>query len=192
MKGRNAYAALRVASFVQFQGIFAHPLTSTGSIGILNKCDTTVYLKITRESDYPIKTLVSGASYRENYQFPAQGGTSMKLANNTDSLQRGENEVQLEYTCTDQCYVDFSLIDNAAKFPRHDAILSLKPSDPICDTLTCVAGNTTCRDAYYTPTDNQAVRACSLKASWTFTLCEKPQHDERNAKPTSKGEALCK
>lgn len=191
MIARTAYTALWVASVVPFQGTSARPHSSTGSVEILNNCETTVYLKITRESDYPIKTLVPGASYREKYHFPAQGGTSMKLANSTDNLQRAQNEVQLEYTCTDQCYVDFSLIDNEAKFPGHDATLSLKPSDPNCDTLTCIAGDTTCRDAYYIPTDNHAVRACSLEASWAFTLCEKPQHDDRGAMATPRG-ALCK
>lgn len=173
MKGRKFEAALCFVLLALSQCTFAHPLYSNGSIGILNSCETTIYLKITRESDSPIRTLDPGESYRETYQFPAQGGTSMKVANNTDNLQKGKNEVQLEYTCTDQCYVDFSLIDNAAKFPGYDAILSLKPSDPNCDTLTCIAGDTNCRDAYYVPTDNHAVRACSLTASWTLTLCAK-------------------
>ena len=163
-----------LVSLVLIRYAFAHPLSSVGSIGVLNHCDAPIYLKVTREADCPTSILEPGGTYRETYQFPAHGGTSVKLAKDTDSLQNGENEVQLEYTCTDQCYVDFSLINDATKFPGENTTLSLRPSDPRCDTLICTAGDTTCRNAYYIPTDDHAVRACSLEASWTFTLCDRP------------------
>jgi hypothetical protein len=145
-----------------------------GDIGILNNCEIAVYFKVTRETDSAIRVLEPGETHREKYHFPAHGGTSMKLAKDANSLQSGENELQLEYTCTDQCYVDFSLIDDANRFPGANATLTLRPSDPNCDTLICVAGDSTCTDAYYKPADNQAVRACSLEASWTLTLCASP------------------
>ncbi|CAG8198662.1 unnamed protein product [Penicillium salamii] len=171
---RNSHAVLCIASLVSFQGTFAHPLSSIGNMGILNNCETAVYLMVTREWDFPVRILDPGELYQERYQFSTQGGTSMKLANSTDDLQNGKNQVQLEYTCTDRCYVDMSLINNDAKFPGHNTTLSLRPSNSSCDTLTCIAGDTTCRDAYFIPTDDHAVRACSLEASWILTLCAKP------------------
>lgn len=147
------------------------PSSPLGSIGVLNNCEIPVYMKITRQGDSPVSVLEPGEAYRETYQFLAEGGTSMKLAKNSENLAKGEQQVQLEYTCTDQCYVDFSMIDNADKFPGQNTTLTLTPSDPACDTLICIAGDTTCRDAYFKPTDNQAVRACSLQADWSLTLC---------------------
>ena len=125
-----------IACSVPILYAFAHPLSSVGSIGVLNNCEVPIYFNVTREADCPTSMLEPGETYREKYQFPAHGGTSVKLAKDTDSLQRGENEVQLEYTCTDQYYVDFSLINNDAKFPGQNATLPLRPSNPSCDT-TC-------------------------------------------------------
>ena len=170
------YLVLYLLSPVPIRRVFANPISSIGNIGFLNNCEIAVYFEITRETNSAIKVLEPGETYREKYHFPAQGGTSMKIAKDTNSLQSGDNEVQLEYTCTDQCYVDFSLINDANRFPRSNATLTLRPSDPKCDTLICVAGDSTCRDAYYKPIDNQAVRACSLEASWTLTLCARPSN----------------
>lgn len=113
----------------------------------------TIHLEVTRETNSAIGLLGPGETYREKYHFPTNDGTSIKLAKGTYSLQSGYNELQLEYTCTDQCYVEFSLIDDDNRFPGENATL-LRPSDPNCDTLICVAGDLTCRDAYYKPTDN--------------------------------------
>lgn len=168
------YLALYLLSPVPIKRAFANPTPSIGSIGILNNCEISVYLEVTRETKSPIRVLEPGETYREKYHFPAHGGTSMKLAKDTNNLQRGRNELQLEYTCTDQCYVNISLINDADRFPGANATLTLRPNDPNCDTLSCIAGDSTCRDAYYNPLDNQAVRACSLEASWTLTLCARP------------------
>lgn len=131
-------------------------------------------MKVTRQADSAISVLEPGEAYREKYHFLAQGGNSIKMAKDTYDLQSATNEVQLEYTCTDQCYPDISLINDLDRFPGKNTTLALRPSDPSCDTLICVAGDSSCKDAYFKPTDNQAVRACSLEASWTLTLCANP------------------
>ena len=168
------YLVLYLLSPVPIRRAFANPASSIGSIGILNNCEIAVSFEVTRETNSAIRVLEPGETYREKYHFPTYGGTSIKIAKDTNSLQSGENELQLEYTCTDQCYVDSSLINDDNRFPGENATLTLRPSDPNCDTLICVAGDSTCRDAYYKPTDNQAVRACPLEASWTLTLCARP------------------
>ena len=174
MKDTLPTVLLRLLSPLFLSRAFAAPSSSLGSIGVLNNCEIPVYMKVTRQTDSPIRVLEPGETYREEYHFPAQGGTSIKMAKDTHSLQSATNEAQLEYTCTDQCYVDTSLINNADRFPGKNTTFSLRPSNPSCDTLICVAGDSTCKDAYFKPTDNQAVRACSLQASWTLTLCANP------------------
>lgn len=165
--------------------LFAHglgrPPSPIGSIGVMNNCDFPVYMEITRERVSPLKVLEPGETYQEKYHFPAYGGTSMKVAQYAQSLLKGEKEVQLEYSCSDKCYVDFSMINNSDKFPGKDSTLVLRPSDPGCDTLICTAGDTICKDAYFKPSDNQAVRACSLQADWALTLCARPGAQQTNS-----------
>lgn len=150
-----------------------------GDISVLNNCEIRLYMKVTRETDSPVMALERGQRYQEKYQFPRIGGTSIKLARATHDLDTGQNQGQLEYSCTDQCYFDWSWIDDkknqstkhADYFPGANTTMILRPSDPKCDTLICVAGDTTCKNAYFNPTDNYAVRACSLQADVHLTLC---------------------
>ncbi|KAK2735266.1 hypothetical protein FQN57_001210 [Myotisia sp. PD_48] len=95
------------------------------------------------------------------------GGPSIRMA--PASYSDDTIVTQLEYTLSPgNLFYDISNI-NGYPFVEHG--VSLKSSIKGCFEVVCPAGKELCHDAYNTPYDNWATRACDPEGYLTFKVC---------------------
>ncbi|PGH21585.1 hypothetical protein AJ80_03145 [Polytolypa hystricis UAMH7299] len=154
-------AAAAIASLI--------PSALAGTASIKNQCKDTAYLwSIAGSAGEDMITLKSGETYSEEYRKNGNGGgLSIKIA-----LDKHQNDVsQFEYTLSDsedKVYYDLSNIDG---YPFKEGGISITPSDPDCPTVTCPAGEGTCKEAYNQPYDDHATHGCPIESDLAMVLC---------------------
>lgn len=142
---------------------------TNGEIKIVNKLSRPIYLQSVSNTARPLRTLsANGGWYNEDWQTnPEGGGISIKMA-----VQRDMNDIiQFEYTVQDNVvYWDVSLIDAKSNSPFINEGFTVIPDRPGCKSSICEPFDTYCRDVYFHPNDNYAVRGCSQAVNLQMSI----------------------
>ena len=146
----------------------------TGGVAFYNNCNASIYSFTTLPAPAGVvhtsNGITPGSWYWEPYQYPDNGGVSIKLSrsNGTDGPI-----TQLEYSFTGQTlWYDLSNVNcgptsqtSNGDCPFLDGGMFLETDQEGCPTSTCMNQDLQCSQAYNLPDDNWAVRMCEYNNS---------------------------
>jgi hypothetical protein len=160
------------------------PLLSATGVYLYNNCAfevysfTTICPQVGVPSNGTVHTsngINNSTWYWEPYQYPIQGGVSIKLSKSSNG---SDPITQLEYTiANDTIWYDLSNVNcgptsqtstEDCPFKDTGMFLTTYPTD--CPTSICEAGNGICT-AYNVPDDDWAVRQCDYDHSLVMYMC---------------------
>lgn len=153
-----------------------------GGVSIYNNCNTTIYSWTVTQVGNESSSISPGEWYWEPYQYPSDGGTSIKMSRNDWDAQGPIT--QLEYTMSnDLIYYDLSNVncgrngqESRETCPFLIGGMFLASDHDGCPTVTCENEIVECLEVYNLPDDDRLpsrslVHTCDATSKLIFYMC---------------------
>lgn len=143
-------------------------VSSSSGVQIINHLNATIFAWSVSDDIGPMQTLnANGGSYMERWLVRPEGGISIKLSIHPDMSE----VMQFEYTVSHaDVYWDVSFINLPLSSPLFQAGFSAMPVPAVCSSAACAPNDRSCRDVYFQPYDDYAVRKCPRDVALTVHL----------------------